>query len=123
MILHHKPASPRGWLFDGEEGEVISVAHVLDLKDGSFVVPMNLFDALDTVEDYMGVDMRLYLEEYFAEDVFEEESIDDHYVAFLEALEDMVMQIKQNIQRRNYKDVKLLADNLEASIRHEIGGK
>lgn len=123
MILHHKPASPRGWFFDGEEGEVISVAHVLDLKDGSFVVPMNLFDALDTVEDYMGVDMRLYLEEYFAEDVFEEVSIDDHYVAFLEALEDMVMQIKQNIQRRNYKDVKLLVDNLEASIRREIGGK
>lgn len=99
------------------------MAHVLDLKDGSFVVPMNLFDALDTVEDYMGVDMRLYLEEYFAEDVFEEVSIDDHYVAFLEAIEDMVMQIKQNIQRRNYKDVKLLVDNLEASIRREIGGK
>ena len=38
--------------------------HVLEIKGGELLTPFNVFDVMDAVEDYMGTDIRQYLEEY-----------------------------------------------------------
>ena len=43
------------------------MADVLELKDGSLITPVNVFDVLDVVEEHMGTDIRQYLEAYFAD--------------------------------------------------------
>ena len=39
----------------------------LELKDGSIIVPRSIFDVFDVVEEYMGTDIREYLETWFEE--------------------------------------------------------
>ena len=36
--------------------------HVLEIKGGELLTPFNVFDVRDAVEDYMGTDIRQYLE-------------------------------------------------------------
>ena len=38
----------------------------LELLDGSLISPTSLFDALDTVEEYCGTDLRQYMENFLA---------------------------------------------------------
>lgn len=58
--------------------------HVLEIKGGELLTPCNVFDVMDAVEDYMGTDIRQYLEEYLedvesgAEEITDDE-ISDHY--------------------------------------------
>ena len=40
------------------------MAYVLELTDGSLLIPMSLFDVLDVVEESVGTDVRQYLEEW-----------------------------------------------------------
>lgn len=71
--------------------------HVLEMKSGELITPMNLYDVLEVVEDYLGTDIRQYLEEYIdnaevaqAEDV----DLDEHYRDVLENLEFKVREIE-----------------------------
>ena len=41
--------------------------HVLEIKGGERLTPLNVLDVMEAVEDYMGTDIRQYLEEYLLE--------------------------------------------------------
>ena len=66
---------------------------VIELKDGSLITPMGVFDVLDVVEEYLGTDLRQYLEDWFEndrEELTEDERFDElreHYVSVLETAE------------------------------------
>lgn len=67
--------------------------HVLEIKGGELLTPLNVFDVLEAVEDYMGTDIRQYLEEYLenAEDDASEitdDEIADHYKQVLMNIKD-----------------------------------
>ena len=58
--------------------------HVLEIKGGERLTPLNVLDVMEAVEDYMGTDIRQYLEEYLLEAESEAgeiagEEIYDHY--------------------------------------------
>lgn len=51
--------------------------HVLELKNGDLVTPQDVFDVLDVIEEYLGCDVRQYLEGYFWDgDELEREVVD-----------------------------------------------
>ena len=67
--------------------------HVLEIKGGELLTLFNVFDVMDAVEDYMGTDIRQYLEEYLedvesdAEEITDDE-ITDHYKQVLMNIRD-----------------------------------
>ena len=67
--------------------------HVLEIKGGQLLTPLNVLDVMEAVEDYMGTDIRQYLEEYLlvAESEAGEiagEEIYDHYKQVLMNIKD-----------------------------------
>lgn len=97
-------------------------AMTLELLDGSYVSPLNIFDALDAVEEYMGTEMRQYLEDYFLDG---EEPIDreEHLVEVLESIDGIAMEMEQVLSRKQMKkkDIQYNLDRLRTTIRREIG--
>lgn len=67
--------------------------HVLEIKGGELLTPLNVFDVMEAVEDYMGTDIRQYLEEYLedaqndASEITDDE-IADHYKQILMNIKD-----------------------------------
>lgn len=83
------------------------MAHVLELKDGETVIPFNLYDMLDIVDDKMGTDARLYLEEYFTGEIEDMESgIDERYAQVFELILDKVNEMDAATSRQKKKDAK-----------------
>ena len=70
------------------------MAYVLELTDGSLLIPMSLFDVLDVVEESVGTDVRQYLEEWLETEQFELsederfENLKDHYETVLSVIAD-----------------------------------
>ncbi|MDB2135964.1 hypothetical protein [Enterocloster clostridioformis] len=63
--------------------------HVLEIKGGELLTPLNVLDVMEAVEDYMGTDIRQYLEEYLLEAESEAgEEIYDHYKQVLMNIKD-----------------------------------
>ena len=67
--------------------------HVLEIKGGERLTPLNVLDVMEAVEDYMGTDIRQYLEEYLLEAESEAgeiagEEIYDHYKQVLMNIKD-----------------------------------
>lgn len=63
--------------------------HVLEIKGGELLTPLNVLDVMEAVEDYMGMDIRQYLEEYLLEAESEAgEEIYDHYKQVLMNIKD-----------------------------------
>ena len=67
--------------------------HVLEIKGGERLTPRNVLDVMEAVEDYMGTDIRQYLEEYLLEAESEAgeiagEEIYDHYKQVLMNIKD-----------------------------------
>lgn len=67
--------------------------HVLEIKGGELLTPLNVFDVMEAVEDYMGTDIRQYLEEYLEDaqsDAAEitDDEIADHYKQVLMNIRD-----------------------------------
>ena len=71
------------------------MAQVIELRDGGLVTPLTVFDALDVVEEYLGTDMRQYLEEYFPEEYSppDHEEVREHYALVLQTIDDAVQGI------------------------------
>ncbi|MBR2258233.1 MAG: hypothetical protein IJ899_13060 [Blautia sp.] len=76
------------------------MADVLELKDGSLITPVNVFDVLDVVEEHMGTDIRQYLEAYFADGkivtLSEGDSLEemkDHYLQILMNVDDIAVEV------------------------------
>jgi len=74
------------------------MAHVLELSDGSLITPIGLFDALDVVEEYMGTEMRQYLEEWFDEGQ-EELTEDERFEELREHYRTVLMNISDEVDR------------------------
>lgn len=45
--------------------------HVLKLKDGKLLTPLELKDVLEVVEEYAGEEVRQYIEEYLSDNLLE----------------------------------------------------
>lgn len=67
---------------------------VLELSDGRVITPLNVFDVLETVEEYVGVDVRQYLEDYFSdEDPWADLSENEKFIRLREHYEDLLESI------------------------------
>ena len=96
----------------------------LELIDGSLISPTSLFDALDTVEEYCGTDLRQYMENFLAgEDVPVEK--DEHLLEVLESIEKIAEEIRRDTEQKRLSR-KHIQDNLGcliATLRREMGDK
>lgn len=80
------------------------MAQVLELKDGDMFTPRSVFDLMEVVEEYMGCDVRQYLEGYLEgteqlEPVPGEDGIREHYRDVLINLQEKVDDLDMEIQR------------------------
>jgi hypothetical protein len=91
---------------------------VIELKNGEIIVPFGLMDALDAVEEYLGSDIREYLEDWF-EEPGETVEPDEHYTEVLETIE---MELAaMGCQKKKEQEETL--QRVQTLIRREINGK
>lgn len=96
----------------------------LELIDGSLISPTSLFDALDTVEEYCGTDLRQYMENFLAGDDVPVEK-DEHLLEVLESIEKIAEEIRRDTEQKRLSR-KHIQDNLGcliATLRREMGDK
>lgn len=101
--------------------------HVLEIKGGELLTPINIFQVMDAVEEYMGTDVRQYLEEYLEDQVWEpeeitDEEIVDHYRQVLLNIKDeaeAVMKLTEK-SRMEKKAVRRMMELIIKMIGREI---
>ena len=91
---------------------------VIELKNGEVIVPFGLMDALDAVEEYLGSDIREYLEDWF-EEPGEMIEPDEHYTEVLETIEYELGKLP----RQKKKEQEETLHRVQTLIRREINGK
>jgi len=94
------------------------MAQTLQLKNGDIVVPFGLMDALDAVEEYLGSDIREYLEDWF-EEPGETVEPDEHYKDVLETIEYELGKLP----RQKKKEQEETLQRVQTLIRRELNGK
>ncbi len=80
----------------------------LELLDGRIIAPLNVFDVLDAVEEYMGTDVRQFLEEYFTDgdpweslpDDEKTKRLQEHHEDVMDAVEDLVLRAEYLVKRK-----------------------
>ena len=97
---------------------------VIELKDGSLVTPLTVFDAMEAVEEYLGTDMRQYLEDFFEDEAAlppDGEEIREHYIQILMNIEDVVEGLVKGLEARrlNRRSLQERVDRLREMIRRE----
>ena len=93
---------------------------LLQLNDGNMIAPLSVFDVLDTVEEYLGTDVRQYLEDYFSDenpwmDLSEGEKLDallEHYRSVLGGIEDATLEADMLMHKNPIKRKRII-ENLE----------
>lgn len=104
------------------------MAEVLELKDGGLVTPVNVFDVLDIVEEYLGTDVRQYLEFYFQDGVqlnlTESDSLEemkDHYTQVLLNIDDLAEELEKKIIGKRFRReaVRNCTDQIRNIVRRE----
>lgn len=79
------------------------MAQTLELKDGDLITPRSLFDVMEVVEEYMGCDVRQYLEGFLdgteQPEMLEETEEKEHYRDVLVNLLDKVDDVDMEMQR------------------------
>jgi len=93
------------------------MAQTLQLKNGDIIVPFGLMDVLDSVEEFMGSDIREYLEDWF-EDPGETVEPEEHYKDVLETIE---MELAA-MGRQKKKEQEETLQRVQTLIRREIDG-
>ena len=96
--------------------------HVLEIKGGELLTPLNVLDVMEAVEDYMGTDIRQYLEEYLLEAESEAgeiagEEIYDHYKQVLMKTEAAVRLMEK--PRMDRKAIRVTLDIILKMIERE----
>lgn len=90
--------------------------HVIKLKDGTLITPFGVSDVLETVENYVGCEVREYLEEYLAEaaqDCSDYEGQIKEYEKDTEKLQEHQREVLENIQEElEALDILLHGDRL-----------
>ena len=107
--------------YEIEEGR--KMAHMLEIKGGDLLSPMNIFDAMDAIEEYMGADIRQYLEEYLLEEKMEEEvRIDEHFQDVLENLQFKIREIEIAVsgKRTDRKAIFATVEAMKKMIKREL---
>lgn len=90
----------------------------LQLSDGNLIVPLSVFDVLDTVEEYLGTDVRQYLENYFSEEsawenLPEGEKVDlllEHYQTVLDGIDETLSDVARLMHQNPVKRKKVIED-------------
>lgn len=75
----------------------------LELKNGDLITPRSLYDVMEIIEEYMGCEVRQYLEAYMEgeeqpEPVDGEDGIKEHYRDVLTNLLDKVDDVDMEVQ-------------------------
>ena len=91
---------------------------MLELKDGSLITPLGVFDVLDTVEEYLGTDVRQYLEAYFSDedpwtslpDGEKTALLLEHYQTVLEGIDDVISEADRLMRQNPVKRKKVVED-------------
>ena len=97
---------------------------ILQLLDGRTICPLNVFDVLETVEEYLGVDVRQYLEGYLTDenpwnalpDDEKTAGIIEHYKDVLDSINTEVQDCDRMMHKNPIKR-KQIIENLENIIR------
>lgn len=50
--------------------------HTMEIKGGELLIPFSIRDVLEAVEDYMGVEVRQYLEEYLSDNITDTDELE-----------------------------------------------
>jgi len=97
----------------------------LELKDGGIIAPRDVFEVLDTVEEYTGTDVRQYLEDYLGCDTPEVQSMEEHTVELLEAIDYIAFSIgcKLDGKKLNKEELQFEVENIRKLIRRATDGK
>ena len=100
--------------------------HVLEIKGGERLTPLNVLDVMEAVEDYMGTDIRQYLEEYLLEAESEAgeiagEEIYDHYKQVLMNIKDETEAAVRRMEkpRMDRKAIRVTLDIILKMIERE----
>ena len=106
----------------------------LELLDGSLITPFGVFDVLDMVEEYMGPEVRQYLEDCFREenpwenlpDDEKVESLLDHYDSILSEIESATRETesqmhKSHVSRKQVLDSLTRIQNIIDKEREHYG--
>lgn len=91
----------------------------LELKNGSIIVPRNIFDVFDVVEEHMGTDVRECLEAWFECDQADEVSMPEHFAEVLETIDCELGKIP----RQKKKEQEQTLERVQNLIRRELNGK
>ena len=88
---------------------------LLQLNDGNMIAPLSVFDVLETVEEYLGTEVRQYLEDYFSDENPRSDLPDallEHYQSVLGGIEDAVLEA-DILMHKNPIKRKRIIENLE----------
>ena len=100
------------------------MAQVLEVKGGDLVTPRSLYDVMEVVEEYMGCEVRQYLEEYLAGSEMPEEeyTLEEHQKDVLTNIMDKVDAMDMEMQRTriNRKNVGMHLNGIRRMIRREL---
>ena len=106
------------------------MADVLELKDGNCITPLGLFDLMDYIEEYMGVEVRQYIEEAIMEgdesrDWTEEEryeTLKEHYTQVLLNVDDAATELERKLAagRLDREVLRYHAGRVRMIIRNEL---
>ena len=91
---------------------------ILQLNDGNLIAPLSVFDVLDTVEEYLGTEIRQYLEDYFSDenpwsDLPEGEKVEallEHYQSVLGGIEDAALEADMLMHKNPVKRKQVIED-------------
>lgn len=70
------------------------MATTLEVKGGDMITAMNIFDVLDVVEEYMGCEVRQYIEEYLADNITDTEAMEKDMELTERAAQETVQRIR-----------------------------
>lgn len=50
--------------------------HTMEIKGGELLIPFSIRDVMEAVEEYMGVEVRQYLEEYLSDNITDTDELE-----------------------------------------------
>lgn len=121
----HKQRYPRKkpwWVRNG--GRIM--AQTLEIKGGDLITPRSLFDVMEVIEEYMGCEVRQYLEGFLdgteQPENIEDESENERYRDTLMNLQDKVDDVDMEMQRTRIdrKTIQMHLSAMRRMIRREL---
>lgn len=108
----------------------------LEVKGGEIIVPFSITDVMDTVEEYMGSEVRQYLEEYLLDNIADTQEMEreaqitednaqeivGHYRDVLNAIDEIVETLGTRLlgSRIDRKGIAKQLDGIHNMIQREL---